>query len=534
MFARSSAGITRRRLRGWNKGAIGVVLGGQPPPVVISTTATSSAWGAVRNLNLYEFPAMELMREHGIRTPRSYLASDPEEVRDLFRRNFSKENDTEQGFRTAFLKAQVLMGGSNPGVFDNGFEGSVHLVSDPEEAFGVAEQMLGHKLVTKQAPKGVLCHQLVLVENLSLRRELYVSILMDRHIQGPILIGSASGGAFLDKGRSISDSSVLPRSNSVFTEHIDIADGLEVDQCERMAENLGLDQGTKAFDRAVETMTNLYSMFVERDCTMIEVHPLGETHSGDIVAVKSIVQCDDNASFRQGHIFADQKNDSWDEMDPREAMARKEGIDYIGLDGSIGCMVNGAGLAMATMDLIHSKHGRPSNFLDVGGDASERQVKTALSILEADPRVKVILVNIFGGLMRCDVIANGILGVSREIGIQTPMVLRLQGTNYEAAKALITEECGHYGNVRLVDDLDEAATLAVHMAKTVDGVVANDKVEGIHHLDGSGEIADDPLDIAALVSDSTVVIATEVAEELAAASHPRVEREIPRFKGFSL
>ena len=446
-----------------------------------------------------------------------------------------EENDTQQGFGTAFLKAQVFMRGTNYGVFDNGFEGSVRLVSDPEEAFGVAEQMLGHKLVTKQAPEGVLCHQLVLVENLHLRRELYVSIMMDRHIQGPILIGSASGGAFLNKGRSISDSSALPRSNSVFTEHIDIADGLEVDQCERMAENLGLDQGTKAFDKAVETMANLYSMFVERDCTMIEVHPLGETHSGDIVAVNSIVQCDDNAFFRQKHIFADQKNDCWDEMDPREARARKEGIDYIGLDGSIGCMVNGAGLAMATMDLIHSKHGKPSNFLDVGGGASERQVKTALSILEADPSVRVILVNIFGGLMRCDVIANGILGVSREIGIQTPMVLRLQGTNYEAAKALIAEECGVYGNIRLVDDLDEAATLAVHMAKKIDGVVINDRtVEGTPHHDGGGDMDNDPLEISALVRDSTVVIEKEVAEELAAASHPRVERGIPRFKGFSL
>jgi len=479
--------------------------------------------GAIRNLNLHEFPSMELMKEHGIRTPRAFLASDPEEARDLFRRNFTKDDDTE--FSQAFLKAQVLSGGKNSCSFDNGFEGCVRLVSDPEEAFSFSEQMLGHRLLTKQVPEGIPCKQVMLVENVRLERELYLSILMDRNSQGPLLIGSASGGSFLQEaGSSVFDRSTIAslalRPDSVVsTEHIDIVDGLEIDQCERMAENLGLDVGTAAFDQTVETMIKLYSLFAERDCTMIEVHPLGEdSHSGEIVAVNTRVQFDDNAFFRQKAIFAQR---DWDQQDPREAKAKREGIDYIGLDGSIGCMVNGAGLAMATMDLIHSRGGKPSNFLDVGGGANEHQVQTALAILEADPRVKVILVNIFGGLMRCDVIANGILSVSREIGIKTPMVLRLQGTNYEDAKALIAKECGIYGDIRLVDDLDEATELAVNIAE---GIVSS-SVDEMATSINENEIDEDPLELSALVGESVAVAANAQSND---------KRTIPRFEGFSL
>ena len=423
------------------------------------------------------------------------------------------------GFREAFLKAQVLSGEKNLCSFENGFEGCARLVSDPEEAFRCSEQMLGHRLLTRNLPGGIPCHKVMLVENICLKRELYLSIMMDRNSQGPLLIGSSCGASFLnERGRSVSDRSTIAalalRPDSIVsTEHIDIVDGLEIDQCERMAENLGLDVGTLAFDQTVETMARLYSLFVERDCTMIEVHPLGEeVNSGDIVAVNTRVQFDDNAFFRQEVIFAQR---DWDQQDPREARAKREGIDYIGLDGSIGCMVNGAGLAMATMDLIHSKGGKPSNFLDVGGGANESQVQTALAILEEDPRVRVIIVNIFGGLMRCDVIANGILDVSREIGIQTPMVLRLQGTNYEDARALIAKECGIYGNIRLIDDLDEAAKLAVRIA------------EGVDEIED-----DDPLEISSLVGDTTVVAQEFVAAAATVRTHK--ERAIPRFKGFSL
>lgn len=409
------------------------------------------------------------------------------------------------------MKAQILSGEKNFGSFDSGFQGSARLVSNPDEAFEYAEQMLGHRLLTQHRPEGIPCHQVMLVENLSLKRELYLSILMDRNSQSPLLIGSSSGGSFLRDAANGSGNSVLNSStivalamrpdSMVTTEHIDVEDGLELDQCERMAENLGLDPGTPAFQQTVETMTKLYSLFVEKDCTMIEVRPLGEeSESGDIVAVNTRLQFDDNAYFRQEAIFAQR---DWDQQDPREARAKREGIDYIGLDGSIGCMVNGAGLAMATMDLIHSKGGQPSNFLDVGGGANEDQVQTALAILEEDPRVKVILVNIFGGLMRCDVIANGILGVTREIGIRTPMVLRLQGTNYEDAKALIETERGlQQGEIYLVDDLDEAAKLAVQISE---GIV-----------------------------ERTREVWTDEIVDASATAQTNGERTIPRFEGFSL
>lgn len=412
----------------------------------------------------------------------------------------------EPGFRKAFLKAQVLCPKRDSGVFENGFEGGVHLVSDPDQAFGVADQMLGQRLLTHTVPEGVVCNTVTIVETVLFRKLWYLSILMDRNSQGPLLIGSAlEHGAFF-------------RPDAVFTEPIDVVDGLEMDQCERMAENLGMEIGTRAFDQAVTTMANLYSMFVDSDCTMIEVRPMGETHSGDIVVADARIQIDDRAAFRQEKLFSNHLDQ---QRDPREAIANREGIDYIGLDGSIGCMVNGAGLAMATMDLIRASGGAPSNFLDVGGGATQDQVQSALSLLEEDPSVKVILVNIFGGLVRCDVIANGILGVARAVGIRTPMVLRLQGTNYGDARALL-EECqttSHhhdYGDIRLVDDLEDAVALAVEIAAGIE--LGGDCHGHVGTPTATDVLDDDPLAIAGLVRD------TGGAKE----------QGIPRFEGFSL
>jgi len=354
----------------------------------------------------------------------------------------------------------------------------------------------------------------MIVERLRLKRELYVSIVMDRASQGPLLIGSPMGGSRTD-GSSIVD---VARSNPnlIFTEQIDIFDGLEVDQCERMAENIGLDPGTKAFDQTVDMMTKLYEMFTNCDCTLIEINPLAETYDGEIVCVDAKVQFDDNASFRQEQIF--EKRD-YDQEDPREVEAMKHGINYIGLDGSIGCMVNGAGLAMSTMDLIHAKGGSPANFLDVGGGANEQQVQKAFEILDADPHVKVVLVNIFGGLMRCDVIANGIINAANKIGIRTPLVIRLQGTNYEEAKTLI-EECG-YEHIMLADDLDDAATKAVSVADMIipdDNDIFDD---------------DDPLAISAVTNDGAVVV-EGVAKIVPDRVPSNTRRVIPKFEGFSL
>jgi succinyl-CoA synthetase beta subunit len=315
--------------------------------------------------------------------------------------------------------------------------------------------MLGQELVTKQAPQGIICHQVLLMERMYMRREMYLSLLMDRASQGPLMVVSPVGGT------SIED---VAASNPevIFTQPIDIMEGLTDAQCDRMATNLGLEPGSVGHAKAITLMKNLYQMFIDCDCTQVEVNPLAETPDGDIVVCDAKVNFDDNAEFRQQDIFA--RRDTTQE-DPREVAASKFDLNYIGLDGTIGCMVNGAGLAMSTMDIIQLKGGSPANFLDVGGGANETQVQKAFEILNADPRVKAILVNIFGGIMRCDVIANGIINAAKEIGISKPIVLRLQGTNVKEAKILI--EASGYRMI-MADDLGDAAEKAVGVAEIAD------------------------------------------------------------------
>jgi succinyl-CoA synthetase beta subunit len=342
------------------------------------------------------------------------------------------------------IKAQVLSGGRGLGTFKNGFKGGVHMVTKPGMAKEFAAQMLGQELVTKQAPNGIICNKVLLMERMYMRREMYLSILMDRATQGPLMVASPRGGT------SIED---VAKSNPevIFTQPIDLVEGITDAECERMASNLGLEPGSPSFSKAVTLMKNLYSMFIACDCTQVEVNPLSETPDGDIVVCDAKVNFDDNSAFRQSSIFA--RRDATQE-DSREVEAAEYDLNYIGLDGNIGCMVNGAGLAMSTMDIIQLKGGSPANFLDVGGGANEKQVQKAFEILNGDPRVKAILVNIFGGIMRCDVIATGIINAAKEIGISKPIVVRLQGTNVEQAKLLI-EGCGF--KMILANDLDDAA-----------------------------------------------------------------------------
>lgn len=326
------------------------------------------------------------------------------------------------------------------------------MVTRPGQAREFAEAMLGQELVTKQAPGGIICNKVFLMERMYMRREMYLSILMDRASQGPLLVGSPRGGT------SIED---VAASNPevIFTEAIDIMEGIQDEQCERMASNLGLEPGSPSYEKAIILMKNLYGMFIGCDCTQVEVNPLAETPEGDVVVCDAKVNFDENAEYRQKEIFT--KRDFTQE-DSREVEASKYELNYIGLNGNIGCMVNGAGLAMSTMDIIQLKGGSPANFLDVGGGATESQVQKAFEILNADPKVQAILVNIFGGIMRCDVIANGIINAAKEIGIRKPIVIRLQGTNVKEAKTLI-EGCGF--KMILAEDLEDAATKAVGVAE---------------------------------------------------------------------
>ena len=270
----------------------------------------------------------------------------------------------------AVIKAQVLSGGRGLGTFKNGFQGGVHMVTKPGQARDYANEMLGEELVTKQAPNGIICNKVFLMERMYMRREMYLSILMDRASQGPLMVASPRGGT------SIEDVAAT-NPEVIFTEPIDIIDGIQDDQCERMATNLGLEKGTVPFDKAVTLMKNLYGMFIGCDCTQVEVNPLAETPDGDVVVCDAKVNFDSNAEYRQKEIFA--KRD-FSQEDQREVEASKYDLNYIGLDGNIGCMVNGAGLAMSTMDIIQLKGGSPANFLDVGGGANEEQVQKAFEL----------------------------------------------------------------------------------------------------------------------------------------------------------
>jgi len=304
--------------------------------------------------------------------------------------------------------------------------------------------------VTKQSgPEGKPVNKVMIAERLYLRRELYFAILMDRETLGPCLIASSQGGMDIEEV-------ARTNPNAIFKEPIDIFEGVKDEQVERLSNAIGF-SNAKQRDQAKAIMKNLYNLFIKTNATLVEINPLGETHDGKVLCVDGKLNFDDNADFRQHELFA-LRDES--QMDPREVAASHAGLNYIGLDGSIGCLVNGAGLAMATLDVIKLHNGNPANFLDLGGGANASQVLEAFKLLNSDPNVKAILVNIFGGIMRCDVIALGIIKAVTELGMKKPLVVRLQGTNLKEAKKLI-EESGM--RMLMADDLEDAAQKAVRV-----------------------------------------------------------------------
>lgn len=402
--------------------------------------------GAVRNLNVHEHVSMELFNEKGIATPKGIVATTPEEAEAAYK-NMGNPDEL-------VIKAQVLSGGRGLGTFKNGFQGGVHMISSAEQAKEYASSMLGQELVTKQNPKGIVCNRVYLMEKMNIKTEMYLSLLMDRASGGPVMVGSPRGGT------SIED---VAESNPelIFKQPIDITVGLTDEDAGAMATNIGLVEGSDQHAKAVELMKNLYAMFLDCDCTQVEINPLAESVEGQVVVCDAKVNFDDNAEFRNKDVFA--KRDTTQE-DPREVAASKYDLNYIGLDGSIGCMVNGAGLAMSTMDIIQLKGSSPANFLDVGGGATEEQVTKAFEILNADDNVKVILVNIFGGIMKCDIIAGGIVAAAQNIGLSKPLVVRLEGTNVEQGQKLIADSGIE---VTLADDLDDAAEKATKLVNSL-------------------------------------------------------------------
>lgn len=397
-----------------------------------------------RHLNVHENVSMRLLRDNGVQVPKFGVAKSPEEVTGIIKELKSKDY---------VVKAQVLAGGRGRGHFDNGLKGGVRMAFSEAEAAKLASQMIGHKLITKQTgEKGVICNEVMIVERLYPRREFYFAIMMERSFGGPVMLASSVGGVNIEE-------IAAETPEAIITEPIDINTGVTTEQASRVAEKLGFSETSIA--EATDMIKRLYDSFLNNDAVMLEINPFVEDTTGKVLCLDAKCRFDDNSFFRHKELF---ESRDWSQSDTREREADSSNLNYIALDGDIGCLVNGAGLAMATMDIIKLHGGSPANFLDVGGGATAKQVTEAFRIISSDPKVQAILVNIFGGIMRCDVIAEGIIQAAETLNLRTPIICRLQGTRVEDAQALI-----HASNMRIHarDDLDEAASLAVKVSQIV-------------------------------------------------------------------
>ena len=393
-------------------------------------------------MNIHEYQAKELLQRFNVATTRGKVVSTLDEAEQVAR----ALGDVE-----IVVKAQIHAGGRGKGTFKNGFKGGVHVRKTPAEVKEVVEKMLGQILVTHQTgPAGRVVNKVLVAESADIAREIYFAILLDRATAAPLIVASTEGGVEIEAVAAKSPEKII-------REAIDPLAGLQPFQTRKLAKQLGfvlsqLKSASKLFE-------GLYRTFVAFDCSMVEVNPLVVTKSSEVLALDAKFNFDDNALYRHPEIAA--LRDIAEE-DPREVEASKHGLSYIGLDGDIACLVNGAGLAMATMDIIKFYGGEPANFLDVGGGATEEQVTEAFKILIADKKVKAILVNIFGGIMKCDVIAHGIINAAKTLKLSVPLVVRLEGTNVERGKQLLKES----GLAVLpADDLADAAQKAVSAAK---------------------------------------------------------------------
>ncbi|EKM60854.1 uncharacterized protein PHACADRAFT_247047 [Phanerochaete carnosa HHB-10118-sp] len=399
--------------------------------------------GQKRFLSIHEYQSVQLLNSYSIPTPKGIPARTVDEAY-----NAAKELSSTG----SVIKAQVLAGGRGKGTFDNGLQGGVHIVQNPEQAKELASKMLGAKLITKQTgAQGRICNTVMLAERRDAKHEYYVAILNDRGVGGPVLVASAQGGMNIEEVAAKDPSAII-------TTPIDFDKGLSKREALDIAKKLGF-KSEGAQSEAADIFINLYKVYKDKDATQIEINPLGETADGHVLCMDAKFGFDDNAEFRQKDVFA--LRDITQE-EPSEVEAQKANLNFIKLDGSIGCLVNGAGLAMATMDVLALHGGNPANFLDVGGGATPETVKKAFEILSADPKVKSIFINIFGGIMRCDYIAEGVINAAKELNMNIPLVVRLKGTKEAEAKAMI-KESGL--KIDAHDSLDEAAEQAVAFAQ---------------------------------------------------------------------
>ncbi|MFZ1376255.1 MAG: ADP-forming succinate--CoA ligase subunit beta [Geothrix sp.] len=385
-------------------------------------------------MNIHEYQAKELLRLYKVATPDGKVAQDAEEARMI----------TKEYGGASVVKAQIHAGGRGKG-------GGVKFANDPDKAADLFKAIFGMQLITKQTgAEGRKVHTVFISKPVDIARELYLSFLVDRGSSRVTILASTEGGVEIEEVAEKTPEKIVKVA-------VDPALGLCGFQARQVAFALGLEGDT--FKQGVVFLQNLYRLFMEKDCSMVEINPLVITKTGEVTALDAKIGFDDNALFRHPDVLAFR---DLNEEAEEEIAASKFNLNFIKLDGQIGCMVNGAGLAMGTMDIIKYHGGSPANFLDVGGGATEDAVKNAFRIILQDPAVKAVLVNIFGGIMRCDVVAAGIVNAAKEIGIKVPVVVRLEGTNVEEGKKILAESGL---NLIVAADLKDAAEKVVASIK---------------------------------------------------------------------
>jgi len=386
-------------------------------------------------MNIHEYQGKEVLKQYGVSVPRGKVAFTVEEA---------VEAAKELGSSVTVVKAQIHAGG-------RGKAGGVKVAKNLDEVRTYAEQLLGKVLVTHQTgPEGKEVKRLLIEEGCDIKKEYYVGLVVDRTTGRVVMMASEEGGTEIEE--------VAARSpEKIFKEVIDPAVGLMPFQAQRLAYAINIPK--ELVRKAAQCMIALYNAFVDKDCSIAEINPLVVTGDGNVLALDAKLNFDSNALFRHKDIL---ELRDLDEEDEKEIQASKFDLSYIALDGNIGCMVNGAGLAMATMDIIKYYGGEPANFLDVGGGASTEKVTEAFKIILSDPKVKGIFINIFGGIMKCDVIANGVVEAAKQVGLDRPLVVRLEGTNVDMGKKILAESGL---NIVAADSMADGAQKIVSLVK---------------------------------------------------------------------
>ena len=385
-------------------------------------------------MKIHEYQAKQILAKFGVTVPRGEMITKPEEARPVAQK---------LGGGTVVVKAQIHAGGRGKG-------GGVKLARNPGEAETLAGRILGMTLITHQTgPEGRLVKRALVEEGLDIARELYLGIVIDRASGWPVFMASSEGGVEIEVVAA-------DHPEKILKEFIDPRVGFQAFQARQLAFGLGLEG--KIVSEAVRLFQNLYRAFEATDASLVEINPFITTRDGRALALDAKMNFDDNALYRQPEI---RELRDLDEEDPLEVKASSYGLNYIRLDGNVGCMVNGAGLAMATMDIIQYAGSRPANFLDVGGGANEEQVRRGFEIILSDANVRAVLINIFGGIMRCDIVASGVVAAAKTLRIKVPIVVRLKGTNVELGQKIL-KESGL--NFEVANDMKEAAEKVVAAA----------------------------------------------------------------------